>query len=69
MASILATLKIDKYKDEFGNVIEPVIDFKSANIVAYVFPVRLSITYSTCELGFQPHSNVQYNLVLQKAKS
>jgi len=48
MASILATFKIDKYKDEFGNIIEPIADFKSANIVAYVCLLRLYIASSAC---------------------
>ena len=71
IASILATFKIDKYKDEFGNIVEPVVDFKSAVIVAYVLSPRLYITCSTsfCKLGFHHHLNVQFNLVPQKAKS
>lgn len=38
MTSLLATFNISKAKDEFGNVVEPVVDFKSASIVAYVVP-------------------------------
>jgi len=34
MTSMLATLRISKQKDEYGNIIEPAVDFKSANIVA-----------------------------------
>ncbi|KAJ3563625.1 hypothetical protein NP233_g8820 [Leucocoprinus birnbaumii] len=34
IASILATFKISKHKDELGNSVDPVVDFKSANIVA-----------------------------------
>jgi len=34
IASMLATFTISKQKDEFGNIIEPIVDFKSANIVA-----------------------------------
>jgi len=48
IASILATFKIDKCKDEFGNIIEPIVDFKSANIVAYVCLLRLYIASSAC---------------------
>jgi len=53
IASILATFKIDKYKDEFGNIVEPVVDFKSAVIVAYVLSPRLYVTCSTCSFVLQ----------------
>lgn len=43
MTSILATFNISKAKDEFGNVVEPVVDFKSASIVALPAPFKCSI--------------------------
>ncbi|KXN92808.1 O-methylsterigmatocystin oxidoreductase [Leucoagaricus sp. SymC.cos] len=43
LVSILATLKISKARDERGNIIEPVVDFKSANIVALPSPFKCSI--------------------------
>ncbi|KAF5349115.1 hypothetical protein D9756_009456 [Leucocoprinus leucothites] len=43
IASILATLKIGKHKDEYGNIVDPVVDFKSANIVALPSPFKCSI--------------------------
>jgi len=53
IASILATFQIDKCKDEFGNIIEPIVDFKSANIVAYVCLLRLYVTSSACSFVSQ----------------
>jgi hypothetical protein len=35
IASVLATFNISKVKDELGNTVEPIVDFRSAAIVAY----------------------------------
>lgn len=58
IASILATFKIDKYKDEFGNIVEPVVDFKSAVIVALPSPFKCSI---------QPRSSESEKLIFTAA--
>lgn len=52
MTSLLATFNISKAKDEFGNVVEPVVDFKSASIVAYVVTLFFFIFVSLFRSNF-----------------
>lgn len=52
MTSLLATFNISKAKDEFGNVVEPVVDFKSASIVAYVVPLFSLFLFRSSDLIF-----------------
>ncbi|XP_006463801.1 hypothetical protein AGABI2DRAFT_208721 [Agaricus bisporus var. bisporus H97] len=59
IASILATFKISKAKDESGNIIEPVVDFRSAAIVALPSPFKCSIT---------PRSNETEKLIYAAAE-
>lgn len=51
IASVLATFNISKAKDEFGNIIEPIVDFRSAAIVAYV-PHTQSTSPSSTLISF-----------------